>query len=218
MVDRLTLSILLTATVLLSACDTSSASEEEEACLFSASTAVEEAFFPTAVGTSWAYTYRFHIDYTNSILDEEENGTLTWEITERTASCNSIQLTVEERFEGEFFVDYHDPADGRDTTYPVQRSTSKTFQLDTLLTIPGYADRVHGFIDYSGGPTIYSIPWMYPAEASDTISRDTTIWCGFGGCRQGGYTLQRGVGMTSWYYRDSNRFNGQSHRLTLQDN
>ena len=129
----------------------------------------------------------------------------------------SIRLTILETYEGEVYREFESPELGQDTSYAVQRRGHLTFVLDSTLTIPGYADRTPGIIEYDSRPAIYPLSWLYPPSAPEIVEQDTLIWCGFGGCRRGGATLRRGVGLTEWYFRDSNRFGGFSYSLTLEE-
>ena len=155
----------------------------------------QASYFPNEVGTQWTYDY-FERNAPWSLASSFEiTGVLQWEIVDRSEDCGSIQLEMNETFEGIrelFFMGTPDT-----TIATTWNETRRVRLVGNKLIIPDYTD--------VGLARLDSLVWIRPAVAPEVVEVDSTVSCGFGGCRVAAYKLERDVGLTFWSSRDGSR-------------
>lgn len=162
----------------------------------------EVSYFPSEVGTEWTYDYFLRSRPFSSIsITSTTTGVVEWTIIDQQGGCESTELTVRERIQGErVFVD----------TLPTPADTViSAVMVDTTLTIRLLGDRlsIEGYTDTSYR-ALSPIPWIWPASEPEVIEGGEHFWCAFGGCVGGNYRLERDVGLSYLEFSNTSRQGG----------
>ena len=157
----------------------------------------EASYFPHEVGRKWRYDYEeYERGYTSSSEDYLA-GTLIWTVTDITNECDRIEVEIQEVFNGTFSrTSYSAPE--LDTSYAVE------WNKEIRASLEGELMTIDNFIEETSGPD--SIQWLYPKATQERVSRDSTLICGFGGCTTLSYALEEQLGIVSWDYHSSHRY------------
>ena len=165
----------------------------------------QASYFPNEVGTRWTYDYYERNAPWSLASSFEITGVLQWEIVDRSEDCGSIQLEMNETFDGIrelFFMGTPDT-----TIATTWNETRRVRLVGDKLIIPDYTD--------VGLARLDSLVWIRPTVSPAVVEVDSTVSCGFGGCRDAAYTLERDVGLTFWSSRDGSRSGSLTKRIEL---
>ena len=166
----------------------------------------QASYFPGSLDQSWVYDYN-EINRPLGSASTVRTGVLTWSVIEREDNCSSAQLVLKEQFQGEEEVS----SISGDTTYAVSWDTTRSVRLEEeKLIIEGYTDSRSNASD--------PINWIWPISSPELVEVSVRAGCGFGGCVDIQYGLQRNKGIAYFYYQNTTRINGPySRRITLKE-